>query len=399
MENFKSKLNYKHTMSACFIGYIIQAIACNFAPLLFVSWSKELNISIAQTTTIITLTFFVQMAVDFLSSKFVDKIGYKSGVILAHTFAAAGFISLSVLPFIMNSAYLGIIISVILYATGSGLLEVLISPIVEFCPTDNKAAAMSLLHSFYCWGSVFVVAVSSAFFVFCGRDNWRYLALLWALISILNGLFISLVPIPEPHEDAKKTKLSDLLKNKLFVISVIIMICSGASEIAMSQWASTFAETGLNVSKTVGDLMGPMAFAVLMGIGRIIFSKLSSRIKIEKYLILSAAMCIISYILASFSPNAVLSLVGCALCGLSVSAMWPATISLTSQNIASGTTAMFALLALSGDMGCTAGPTAIGWITNLFAGDLKKGLAFAIIFPVIIIISICVLEKIQKKKL
>lgn len=391
------KFNFKHTVTACFIGYMVQAIVCNFAPLLFVGWEKEFNISMPQLTTIVTLTFFTQIVIDLLSAKFADKIGYKKCLFGAHLFSGIGFLLLAVLPYILPNPFVGIVISVALYSVGSGLLEVLVSPVVESCPSDNKAGAMSLLHSFYCWGTVGVIALSTIFFAVFGRENWRILTIVWAVFAILNGIFFFLVPIIEPTEENTEKKSGSLFKNKIFIIAIVLMICSGAAELAMSQWASTFAETALGVSKTIGDLAGPMAFAVLMGAGRIIFSKLSKSINTEKYLVASAVLCIISYLLACLSPNAIISLVGCALCGLSVSAMWPGTISMSTRTMPNISTAMFAFLAVAGDIGCTSGPTLIGWLTDAVGGDLKKGLLFAIIFPVIMILAMLLMRKESKK--
>lgn len=389
------KFDYKNTISACFIAYTVQAIVCNFAPLLFVGWSKEFNISIPQLTSIITLTFFTQIVVDLIAARYADKAGYKLCLVIAHIASGAGFIMLGTLPYLFKNSYALIVVSVIIYSVGSGLLEVLISPVVESCPTKNKAGAMSLLHSFYCWGTVGVIAVSTLFFAIFGRDNWRYLSFIWAVFSLLNGIYFIFVPVSEIKSKDHSRKKEPLFKNKLFIISIIIMICAGASELAMSQWASTFAELGLNVSKAVGDLAGPMAFAVLMGFGRILFSKLSNKIAIEKYITASAVLCIASYLSASLFKNPIMSLMGCAVCGFAVSAMWPATISLTTKSIPNATTAMFAFLAVAGDVGCTAGPSLIGYITNALGGELKKGLIFACIFPVIIIC--CLLSRANKQ--
>lgn len=387
------KFSYKHTLIACFIAYMVQAIVCNFAPLLFVSWSREFNINIVQLTTIVTVTFFTQIVVDLASAKFAEQIGYKKCLVASHICSCLGFLLLGILPYVMKNTFAGIMISIVFYSVGSGLLEVLISPVVESCPTDNKAGAMSLLHSFYCWGTVFVIAVSTLFFVTVGREYWKYLSFIWALFALLNGLFFVFVPIVEPKETEKKQRDSSIFKNKFFYIAIVIMICSGSAELAMSQWASSFAETGLGVSKTVGDLAGPLAFAVLMGIGRVVFSKLSSRISIEKYLAFSSILCIASYLLACLSPIPALSLIGCAVCGFSVSAMWPGTISLTTRRTASTSTLMFGLLAVSGDIGCTMGPTLIGWLTNALGQDLKKGLAFSIVFPIIILVMLVLCRK------
>ena len=391
MDNMK-KLNYKHTISACFVGYIVQAIVCNFAPLLFVGWNKEFNISLVQLTSIITVTFFTQIVVDLIATKYADKVGYKNCLLISHGCSFLGFVLLAILPYTVKNVFAGIMASVMLYSIGSGLLEVLISPVVESCPTSNKAGAMSLLHSFYCWGSVLVIGASTLYMAVFGRENWRYLSYIWAGLALLNGIFFYFVPIKEPtKEDAKRD--SKLFKSKFFYIAIILMICAGAAELAMSQWASTFAENGLHVSKTVGDLAGPMAFAILMGTGRVIFSKVSSKINIKNYLCMSAVVCIIAYLMAGCAKNPIVSLIGCAMCGLAVSAMWPGTISLSTDILKSGSTMLFGILALSGDVGCTMGPTLIGYITNLYHGDFKKGLLFAIMFPVIILISILGINK------
>lgn len=380
------KLTYKHTLVACFIAYMVQAIVCNFAPLLFVSWNMEFNISLVELTSVVTVTFFTQIVVDLASARFAEQIGYKVCLVISHLCSTLGFVLLSFLPYVLPNPFVGIMISVVLYSIGSGLLEVLISPVVESCPTDNKAGAMSLLHSFYCWGTVFVIGVSSLFFVVAGRDNWRFLSIAWAAFSLVNGMFFCLVPIKEPKEHKKEQPSTAIFKNRFFYFAIVLMICAGSAELAMSQWASTFAETGLHVSKTVGDLAGPLAFAVLMGIGRVAFGRISVKYSIENYLKFSAILCICSYLLACLSPIPALSLVGCAVCGFSVSAMWPGTISLSTKITKSTSTLMFAMLAVSGDIGCTVGPTLIGWITNSLGHDLKKGLAFSIVFPIIILL-------------
>lgn len=393
------KFNFKHTILACFIGYTVQAIVCNFAPLLFVGWENEFNISMGQLTTLITITFFTQIVIDLASAKFADKIGYKKCLVIAHISSSIGFALLAILPYVMNNSFLALLIPITIYSIGSGLLEVLVSPVVESCPTDNKAGYMSLLHSFYCWGTVGTILISTLYFAFAGRDNWRYLALAWAVYSLLNGIFFIFVPIIEPKEESKNQKISTIFKQKFFLIAIVLMVCSGAAELAMSQWASAFAETGLNVSKTIGDLAGPMAFAVLMGTGRIIFSKLSSKFKIENYLFLSSVLCILSYLIACLSPNAVVSLIGCAMCGLSVSALWPGTISITTKAMPNASTTVFALLAVAGDIGCTTGPSVIGWISDAFGGELKKGLIFSILFPILIILALLANKKQQSKSL
>ena len=379
--------NYKHTFFASYAGYFVQAIINNFIPLLFLTFQSSFSLSYDKISLLIVINFGVQLCVDFLSAYFIDKIGYRVSVIAAHIFACIGLAGLSIFPFIMNP-YAGIILSIIIYATGSGLIEVIISPLVEACPSDSKAGAMSLLHSFYCWGQMCVVLFSTLFFNLAGISNWRLLALIWACVPLINGVYFCLVPIPEVLSENKGMGMKNLFKTKLFYILAVIMLCSGASELAMSQWASAFAESGLGVSKTMGDLLGPCLFAVLMGSARVMYSKLSDKIPLGKVMIASALLCAASYLVAGLSPLPIVSLLACAVCGFSVGVMWPGTFSLAAEKIPTGGTAMFALLALFGDTGCAGGPAIVGKMTTIFGDDLGKGLLFAVVFPIVMIVCV-----------
>ncbi len=379
--------DYKYTFRASYAGYFVQAIINNFLPLLFLTLQKDFALSYDRISLLIIINFGVQLLVDMLSASFIDKIGYRASALLAHAFAFAGLFSLGIFPFILPP-YCGIILSIIIYATGSGLIEVIISPLVEACPSKSKSGSMSLLHSFYCWGQMSVVLLSTAFFTLFGVDKWRCLALLWSLVPLANGILFTLVPIPETLSDGGGMTVKKLFSTRLFYIFALIMLCSGASEIAMSQWASAFAESGLKVSKTVGDLLGPCLFAVLMGSARVLYSKISEKISLAKMMTASALLCIVSYLTASLSPLPLLSLFGCALCGLSVGIMWPGTFSLAAEKIPSGGTAMFAFLALFGDMGCSLGPGAVGKAITLFGGDMNKGMLLGTVFPVLLILGL-----------
>ena len=386
--------NYKHTFYASYAGYFVQAIINNFIPLLFLTFQSSFDLSYDKISLLIVINFGVQLGVDFLSAYFIDKIGYRASVISAHIFACIGLAGLSVFPFIMNP-YSGIILSIVIYAIGSGLIEVIISPLVEACPSDSKAGAMSLLHSFYCWGQMCVVLFSTVFFNLAGIGNWRLLFLIWACVPLINGIYFCLVPIPKVLSEAKGMGIKNLFKTKLFYILAVVMLCSGASELAMSQWASAFAESGLGVSKTFGDLLGPCLFAVLMGSARVLYSKFSDSAPLGKVMTVSAVLCIASYLTAGLSPIPIVSLIACAVCGFSVGIMWPGTFSLAAEKIPKGGTAMFALLALFGDSGCATGPALVGKATTLLGDNLGKGLLFAVIFPIAMIICI---RKIQGTK-
>ena len=384
---------YQVTIYACFVGYVVQAIVNNFVPLLFLTFGKTYGIPLGQITFLVTVNFGVQLLVDFLSAGFVDKIGYRVSIVLAHVFAGAGLFALTVLPDIFSNAFLGLLISSCIYAVGGGLIEVLISPIMESCPTENKEKAMSLLHSFYCWGHVGVVLFSTLFFHMFGIGNWKIMAWIWMAIPLVNGVIFLKAPIASLMEEGEKGMgIFELFRQKMFWILMVMMVCSGASEQAVSQWASTFAEKGLGVSKAVGDLAGPMAFAVLMGLARAFYGKFGDRIDLDKFMLGSGGLCIISYLMISLVPSPALSLLGCGICGLSVGIMWPGSFSKASARLKKGGTAMFALLALGGDLGCSGGPTLVGYVAGLFSEDLKKGILAAVIFPVLLMVSILVIK-------
>ena len=380
---------YQKTIYACFTGYIVQAIINNFVPLLFLTFESTYHIPLSRITILITFNFGIQLLVDLLSTGFVDKIGYRASIMIAHIFAAAGLLGLAILPELLPSAYAGLFISVTVYALGGGLLEVLVSPIVESCPTDNKEKAMSLLHSFYCWGHVGVVLFSTLFFKLFGIENWKILTCIWLIVPAVNTIVFAKTPIaPLVEEGEKGMSMLDLCKTRVFWILMLMMTCAGASEQAVSQWASTFAERGLGVSKTVGDLAGPMAFAILMGSARAFYGKFGDRISLDKFMVGSGLLCVLSYLCISLAPSPVMSLTGCAVCGLSVGIMWPGSFSKAAALIRNGGTAMFALLALAGDLGCSGGPTLVGYVSSMASDDLKKGILAAIVFPVLLVAAV-----------
>lgn len=384
----RNRFTYQHTMYACFIGYIVQAIINNFVPLLFLTFQNSYGIPLAKITFLITFNFGLQLCVDLLSAGFVDRMGYRLSVVLAHVFSVLGLVLLTVLPDWCSDPFVGIFIAVMVYALGGGLIEVLISPIVEACPTDNKEMAMSLLHSFYCWGHVAVVLLSTLYFHFVGIEYWRYLALLWALVPAVNLILFLFVPIAPLLEDGEEgMRIGQLFRSGFFWNMMLLMVCAGASEQAVSQWASAFAEKGLQVSKTLGDLMGPMFFAIMMGISRTIFGKYGDKINLRGFMKASAILCIASYLLIALSPYPLLGLVGCGICGFSVGIFWPGTFSLAAAGMKGGT-AMFAFFALAGDVGCSFGPTLTGQVAAAFGENLKVGILAGIVFPVVLFVGL-----------
>lgn len=398
-EGMQMKNKYNRTVTACFVGYIVQAVVNNFAPLLFLFFQKSYQIPLSQITLLVTFNFGIQLLVDLLSVGFVDRIGYRACMIAAHIFSAAGLVMLTFLPELLPVPFAGILISVMTYAVGGGLLEVLVSPVVEACPSDNKEKAMSMLHSFYCWGYAGVVLISTVFFQAAGIENWKILALLWAVLPVCNAIAFARVPIAPLIEVGEQgLKLKELLGRRIFWILMVMMICAGASEQAVSQWASTFAEKGLGITKAAGDLAGPMAFAILMGLSRTFYGKYGDKIDLERFMACSSILCILSYLGISLVPVPQFSLIACAVCGLSVGIMWPGTFSRASAALPKGGTAMFALLALGGDVGCTGGPTLVGMVSGAAGDNLKTGVLAGVIFPVILLAGIAVSGKAGRKR-
>lgn len=390
--------NYSSTIGACFVGYVVQAIVVNFAPLLFVTFQTSYGIGLTEISFLIVLLFGVQLFVDWGSSIFVSYVGYRRTAIIGQFFAAAGLILLAVLPEVMPDPYAGLLISATVYAIGSGLIEVIISPIVESCPTKRKAAMMSLLHSFYCWGQLFTVLVSTLCFVIFGIENWRWVALLWAAVPIIDGILFCIVPMPDTA-DAEENGISmrAIARKPRFWLLALIMLCGGASELCISQWASAFAQMGLGVDKTIGDLMGPCMFAAFMGTARVLYAKIGHKMNIQNAMILCGALCAGSYLLAALAPHPALGLLGCAFAGFSVGIFWPCALSMGAGGIKNGGMTIFALLALFGDAGCTVGPLLVGTVSDAAHGELSTGILTALVFPVLLIIGVLLFKRDLKK--
>ncbi len=390
--------NYRKTLIACYLGFITQAITGNFVPLLFLTLHREFQISLGQIALIPTVFFLTQLAVDLFCARFVDQIGYRVSIVSSAVCAAAGLAGLAVLPDLTADPFVGVLICVFIYAVGSGLIEVLCSPIVEACPFERKEAVMSLLHSFYCWGSVGVVALSTLFFAVFGMARWRVLALLWALVPLYNCFNFAACPIETLVDEGKGLSIGALFRLPLFWTAIVLMVCAGASELAMGQWASAFAESALGLSKTVGDLLGPCLFAVSMGLCRLIYGKWGEKIPLRGFMIGSGLLCLGCYLASSLSPAPVLGLLGCIVCGFSVGILWPGTISISSKRIPLGGTAMFALLAMAGDLGGAIGPALVGWVSQAGGDDLRAGLRAGCVFPVVLIVSLVLLGKMSGKQ-
>lgn len=387
------KAKYKKTLIACYLSFVTQAICANFLPLLFITFHENYGITFGKLAFLSTAFFFTQLIVDLACAKIVDKIGYRPCIVTSEVVCGVGLVGLSVLPDIMPTPFMGILICVIIYAIGSGLIEVLASPIIEACPFENKESMMSLLHSFYCWGWLCVVLFSTLFFTVFGLENWKILALIWAIIPIYNIYNFVTCPIENLLDEGESMTLGQLFKTKFFWIFIVLMVCAGSSEIAMAQWASAFAESALHVSKTVGDLAGPCGFAVFMGISRTLYGKFGEKVDLTVFMIFSGILCLSCYLLAALASIPILGLIGCAICGFSVGIMWPGSISISSKAMPRGGTAMFALLALAGDLGGAVGPSIVGNVSQLAGDNLQTGVIAGIGFPIGLVLCVFAIRK------
>lgn len=394
-----SQKNYKKTLVACYLGFVTQAISANFAPLLFLTFKSTYGITLDKIAMIPLVFYLTQLLVDLAATKFADKLGYRTCVVASQVLSSAGLVLMAILPEVFPVPFIGILISVVLYAIGSGLIEVLVSPIVEACPFDNKDGMMSLLHSFYCWGAMGVILGSTLFFAVFGIENWKILTFVWALVPLYNTFNFISCPIERLVEDGESMPVRKLLKTPIFWLMILLMVCSGASEASMAQWASAFTESAIGVSKTVGDLAGPCLFAMFMGICRMLYGKFSEKLDLTKVMLICGILCAGCYLLASLSPLPILGLAGCALCGLAVGIMWPGSISISSQNCPKGGTAMFAFLALAGDLGAMVSPAMVGSISEKAGGTLKTGLLAATVFPVLLVCGLLILKRTVRQKL
>lgn len=391
-------MQYKSTIRACFAGYVVQAVVNNFVPLLFLTFQSQYGIPLSQVTLLITINFALQLAVDGVSVFFIDRIGYRAAAVIAHICAALGLVGLAFLPDLLPSPFAGLLLSVLLYALGGGLLEVIVSPIVESCPSDYKAQTMSILHSFYCWGSAGVIVISTLFLKIFGASSWKILAAIWALLPLANCFVFTKVPLaPLVAEGGTGMHIGQLFRSRVFWVIMLMMLCAGASEQAVSQWASTFAEKGLGVSKAVGDLAGPTVFALLMATSRLLYGKFGAKINLNKAMMASALLCVVSYLLIGLTNSPVLGLVGVGLCGLAVGIFWPGTFSTAAASLRGGGTAMFALMALAGDLGCSGGPTLAGAIAGAFGDNLRLGILCAVAFPALMILGILLIRRTDAK--
>ena len=384
-------MNYKHTLRASYIGYIVQSLINTFVPLLFVTFQTQYEVSLTQISILIMANFGAQIVLDFFAAMLADRIGYRPCVMLAHFLACGGLIGIAFLPEAFANPFIGLLIPVIIYGAGGGLTEVLLTPIVQACPIPNKDQTISMLHSFYCWGSVIVILGSSAFFALAGIDHWKILAICWAMLPLFNAFYYSRVPMYKLVAEEEKMPFKALATTGIFWLLMIFMFCAGSCEMAIAQWASDFAEEGLHVSKVIGDLLGPCTFGALKGVERLMYAKKGDKIPLWGFMLACSIVCAGCYIVLGLAGSATVSLIACAVAGFVGGVMWPGTFTIAAHVFPKGGTALFGFLALFGDVGCGLGPMITGAISDAFGGDLKVGFLFGTSFAILMIIGMLVL--------
>lgn len=388
--------SYTVTKTCCYFGYVCQAICINLLPMLFIMFVENYGIGYERLGRLVLISFLTQLAGDFFTLRFIDRIGYRKVVVLAHIMAFVGLLLLSAVAFLPINVYYGLLFAVPIYSLGAGIIEVAISPIVEYMPTKNKAAQMSMLHSAYSWGQVAVVGLTVVLWSVLHLP-WYLLPVIWAAVPLFNILGFTFVPLPEIPIGEEQNGKRGLLHTPRFLLMLILMVCVGAAELTMTQWVSLFAESGLKVSKTVGDLLGLCMFGVLMGVGRLVYG--FCKLPLRRSMLVCGIGCVVCYLTASLVPSGIIALAACALCGLSVSLMWPGTYSLAAREFPLGGTSMFAMLAIAGDIGCSAGPWLTGLVSDILvptfgnAFALKAGVFIGAFFAAGVVIMLIKLKK------
>lgn len=379
----QGKINYTPTKISAYVGYFVQAIVNNFLPILFVAFQDIYGIGYEKLGRLIVFNFITQMVTDILSPKIISLLGYRKTAVMCQLIAALGLTLAAVLPNVLPNAYIGIVLAVIVYAFASGLMEVIISPMIEMLPTSNKSGNMSLLHSFYCWGQAITTVGTTLLLSAFGYRGWTYIPLIWAIVPFINAFSFIRVPIVEPQPERKSDSFRVLFSDRRFRVFMLIMLCAGASEIAMAEWASVFAQNALGVSQIAGDLAGPCAFSLFMGLGRLLYAAFSEKISYRSTVIVLGLCCAVCYYIAAFASIPIFALAACALCGFTVSILWPGTISAGAVAFPRGDAVMFSVFAMCGDIGCCIGPWLLGVVAEHFT--LNIGFAVSSFFPLLMV--------------
>lgn len=396
---------YKSTIRACYIGNLVGALVTNLSPLLFVILMGSYNLSFEQVGRLVLINFFTQIIADLAFSKPVDTYGVRPFITLGHALVFIGFVMFAFSPRLFpHSPYTGLMLATVVFSCGGGLLELLLSAIVQAVPSDAKAAAMSLLHSFYAWGFIVVVVLTFLMLKLFGSANWPWLFLIWSLVPLFNFFNFLRVPLPPQVPDEHRTSTRVLASTPFFIFVVLGIALGGAAEVSMSQWTSAYAETTLGLSKQTGDLLGLCLFAGLLGLGRVLYGTYGKRFDIWRVMFLGSLFAAGCYLVAALSQHPIVSLVACAFCGLGVALLWPGSVTNAAHRFPFAGASMFAILAAGGDTGAAVGPWLLGLIADQIPTDfplspLRVGMVIGTLFPLAMAGCLLIQRHIDKKRL
>ena len=372
--------SYKSTIAACYIGSFVQAIIVNTTPILFIPLREQFGLTFQQMGLLVLINFISQVGCDILFSNAIDKYGFRRFVVAAHGLAVVGLVLFAASPLLFDRPFAGFVTATIIFSGSGGLLELLLSPIVNAIPTDEKAGAMSVLHSFYSWGQAAVILLTTVLLFVFGRAWWQWIILIWTLVPLFNFFFLMRVPFAPNVPEEQRQGMDKILLKPFFIAALATILCGAAAELCISQWASAYLEEAMRLPKVVGDVGGVCLFAVMMGVGRLFYGMYGKKINVSLMMLIGTVGAAACYITVALSGTAVLSLLACGLCGLCVSLLWPGTLVVASEHYPLAGAWMFAILA-AGDIGASAGPWLMGVVAEqahrlpFLSGLLTQGMS------------------------
>ena len=385
--------NYKITKYTCYLFYVLQGTLLNLTPLLFVPLMEQYGLSYMKLGALASVNFATQLIVDIVLSKLTDKHRYRISLRLSASAAFIGYMIFAWAPGRLGDPYTWLLIGTVVYSIGAGLMEITISPLIHALPDKAKGKSMAILHSFYAWGVVLTVIVSTSVLAIIGRDKWNFIVTGWLIVPVIGFILSCIMPVPKPEsgENERTAGSFRILIKPAFILFLAMIFFGSCAEAVMTQWSSAFLERAVGLDKLIGDIAGMSMFALMLGLCRMASAALDKKISLSTYMMLGTIGAVICYIIVSVSNVAAVSLIFCALTGFMVGMLWPGTLVLAADAFPKAGAWLFAYLAVAGDLGGVFGP----WITGAIAdrSGLNAGLGAAAIFPVIGLICMIIYKR------
>lgn len=357
--------HYRLTTISCFVGIFAQAVIINLAALLFMPLMRLHGLTYVQLGTLVAVNFSVQVGSDLVFSGLIDRIGFRRLVLPACLVGSLGLFLFALAPVLLpGRVFAGLLAATAVYSAAGGLLEVLLSPIVNAIPNEEKGAAMSLLHSFYAWGQMATIILTTLFLFLVGERHWQWMVGFWALLPLANFLLFLKAPFPPSVPEEHRLNMGDLILKPFCLLAFAAIFFGASAEVLMNQWTSAFMERALLLPKLTGDLFGMCGFALMLGLGRAWHGKYGARFDISKALVAMSALAVLCYLVVALAPGSWPGLLACMVCGFATSLLWPGTLIVASERYPLAGAWMFALLAAAGDVGAGLGPWFTGWVVD-----------------------------------